>query len=190
VIDEVGGGVRAGRSIKAVLSGVANPVITAANLDVAVSYEGMEAIGTGLGAAGFMVYDDTTPALELARMVSGFLAVESCGQCPPCKLNTATSTEILERLALGDGAEDDLEQLSFALRRVTDGNRCYLPVQAQRVVASLLDAFPEEVAAALAGEAVVARGLALPKLIDLHDGTATYDAKQQRKRPDWTYEAG
>jgi NADH:ubiquinone oxidoreductase subunit F (NADH-binding) len=188
VIDDVGGGVRAGRTVKAVLSGVANPVIVAANLDVPVSYEGMEAIGTGLGAAGFIVYDDTTPVLELARMVSGFLAVESCGQCPPCKLNTANATEILERLALGDGGEDDVEQLSFALRRVADGNRCYLPVQEQQVVASILDAFPEEVAAALSGEAVPARGLTLPKLTDLHEGTATYDEKQQRKRPDWTYE--
>src|SRR5205814_2533854 len=50
VIDEVGGGTRAGRQVKAVLSGIANPVVTAPDqLDAPVSYEGMAAAGSGLG---------------------------------------------------------------------------------------------------------------------------------------------
>jgi hypothetical protein len=35
-------------------------VVIADQLDVAVSYEGFQAIGSGMGAAGFIVYDDPT----------------------------------------------------------------------------------------------------------------------------------
>ncbi len=44
VIDAVGSGVAPGRTVKAVFSGVANPVVTAPQLDTPVSYEGFEAI--------------------------------------------------------------------------------------------------------------------------------------------------
>jgi hypothetical protein len=70
---------------------------------------------------------------------------------------------------------------------VTDGNRCYLPVQEQRVIASLLRAFPLEFAAAGDGVAPRPRGLAIPKLTDIVDGVAVVDENQPRKQPDWTY---
>jgi hypothetical protein len=44
------------------------------------------------------------------------------------------------------------------------------------------------VAAALDGLPVPARGLPVPKLVDLRDGKAVIDERQARKRPDWTYE--
>jgi NADH-quinone oxidoreductase subunit F len=189
VIDTVGGGLPAGRSVKAVLSGVSNPVVTADQLDVPCSYEGMESIGTGLGAAGFMVFDDTTPMIEVARMISRFLYVESCGQCPACKLGTGAITDHLDELAAGEATPDDLDTVAFRLETVTDGNRCYLPVEERRVVSSILQAFPEEIAAALDGEPVKMRGLLLPKIVDMSDGSVTYDAQQADKQPDWTYRA-
>jgi NADH:ubiquinone oxidoreductase subunit F (NADH-binding) len=188
VIERIGGGPAPGRAIKAVLSGVANPVITADQLDVPVSYEGMEAIGTGLGSCGFIVYDDTTSAVELARVVSRFLYVESCGQCPACKLGTGAITNRLDVLASGAATGEEVEVIGARLRNVTDGNRCYLPVQEQRVVASLLRAFPEEFVAAEDGRPPALRGLQIPKLVDIRDGVAVYDERQSMKLPDWTYE--
>jgi NADH-quinone oxidoreductase subunit F len=40
------------------VSGVSNPVIRADHLDTPLSYEAMEAIGSGLGTAAFIVFDD------------------------------------------------------------------------------------------------------------------------------------
>jgi NADH-quinone oxidoreductase subunit F len=187
VIDRVGGGVRPGRSVKAVLSGVANPVLTAGQLETPCSYEGMEAAGSGLGAAGWMVFDDTTSMLEVAEMVSRFLYVESCGQCPACKLGCGAITERLEDLAAGEATLDDLDAVAFRLSTVTDGNRCYLPVEERLVVSSILKAFPEEVAEALDGMAAPRRNLVLPKVVELGDGKVVYDESQARKEPDWTY---
>jgi NADH:ubiquinone oxidoreductase subunit F (NADH-binding) len=187
VIDRVGGGVGAGRTVKAVLSGVSNPVLTGDQLETPVSYEGMEAAGSGLGSCGFVVYDDTTSAVELARVVSRFLYVESCGQCPACKLGTGVITDQLDALLSGQIDGDEIEVIGARLRTVTDGNRCYLPVEEQRVVASLLRAFPEEFAEAQDGIAPAARGLQIAKLVDIGDGVAVYDQRQSRKLPDWTY---
>lgn len=91
VIEDIGGGPQPGRTIKAVLSGVANSGITADMLDAPVSCEGMAAVGSGLGSAAFIVLDDTVNTAALAAGVARFLAVESCGQCSPYKLDVDAS---------------------------------------------------------------------------------------------------
>jgi NADH:ubiquinone oxidoreductase subunit F (NADH-binding) len=189
VIDDVGGGPRAGRRVKAVISGAANPVVTAPDeLDTPVSYEGMQAAGSGLGAAGFAVFDDQACMVEVARVYSQFLYVESCNQCPACKLGSGAITEMLERIEAGVAIERDLDTIGARLKTVTDGNRCYLPVQEQAVVSSLLRSFPEEFAEHLEGRLCPRPGqVVVPKLVDLADGTATYDVRQSQKQPDWTY---
>ena len=189
VIDAVGSGTTPGRSVKAVFSGVANPVVTAAHLDAPVSYEGFQAIGSGMGAAGFIVYDDTTCMVDAAYRLSRFLSIESCGQCPPCKLGSSEITNHLERLEIGGGSDDDLRWIRHWLARVTDGNRCYLAVEEQLVVDSIMQAFPEEFAEHVdLGRCPRPRRLPIPKLLDLADGKAVYDDTFWRKRPDWTYE--
>ncbi len=85
VIERVGGGARPGHEIVAVMSGVANPLLPASALDTPITYEDLRAAGGGLGAAGFIVFDDTTDLVAVAAGVAHFLAVESCGQCRHCK---------------------------------------------------------------------------------------------------------
>ena len=188
VIDAVCGGVRPDRTIKAVFSGVANPVVTAEHLDAPFSYEGLAAIGSGLGAGGLIVYDDTACMVEVARMFSRFLYVESCGQCPPCKLGSGEITARLEQLEGGSGSTDDLEEIGAWLAKVTDGSRCYLAVEEQQVVGSILRAFPDEVVEHIERRSCPRpRRLPLPKVVDLADGLVVYDVDHWRKRPDWTY---
>ena len=74
------------------------------------------------------------------------------------------------------------------LRSVTDGNRCYLAVEEQVLVSSILQAFPDEVAAHLEAPCPLPRPILVPKIVDLDDGRVVYDERQARKRPDWTYE--
>jgi NADH:ubiquinone oxidoreductase subunit F (NADH-binding) len=123
----------------------------------------------------------------VARTVSRFLFVESCGQCPPCKLGTGEVTDLLDELLAGRASEADIEQIGARLLTVTDANRCFLGAQEQRVIGSLLRAFPEDFVAYLEG-ARPAPPPPIPKLLDLlPDGTAVYDERQERKQPDWTY---
>ena len=187
VIEHVGGGPRPGHDVKAVLSGVSNGVVHSRDLDATVSYEGLAAVGGGLGSVGFIVYDDAADMVAVARMVSRFLYVESCGQCPACKFGTGEVTAYLDRIARGDGTDHDVEVIEARLSSVTDANRCYLGTQEQHVIGSILRTFPEEFAAHLEGTPP-ALDLPVPKLVDLHDGVAVYDERQSHKRPDWTYD--
>jgi len=66
-LDAVGSGVDAGRRMKAVFSGVANPVIPERSLDAPLSYEGLQAVGSGMGAAGFIVYDTIAGQLTIGE---------------------------------------------------------------------------------------------------------------------------
>lgn len=188
VIEAVGSGLAVGRDIKAVFPGVANAVVTSPDLDIPVSYEGFQAIGSGMGSAGFIVYDDTTCMVDAAYRFSRFLSIESCGQCPPCKLGSSAITEHLERIETGSGDAGDLAGITGWLSHVTDGNRCYLAVEEQIMVTSILRAFPEEFAEHIElGRCPRPRRLPIPKLVDLADGSAVYDDSFWRKQPDWTY---
>ncbi len=182
VVDQIGGGVHAGRTVKAVLSGVSNPVLGNASLDAPVSYEGLAHAGGALGSAGFIVYDDTRSMAAVAQMVSRFLYVESCGQCRACKSGCGEITRHLE--GLSDAS--DIDVIGRRLRGVTDQNRCFVGEEEQRVIGSLLRLFPEDFTAMLEG-GPPPDPLPVPKIIDIHDGHAVYDARQMSKEPDWTY---
>ncbi len=83
---ELAGGVGPGHRVKAVFSGVTNPLLPGDLVDVALTHDAMARAGSGLGAAGFIVYDETACMVEVAAQFSRFLWVESCGQCTACKL--------------------------------------------------------------------------------------------------------
>lgn len=190
VIHAVGSGLAPGRSVKAVFSGVANPVVTAAQLDTPVSYEGFAAIGSGMGSAGFIVYDDTACMVDTAYRLSRFLSVESCGQCPPCKLGSGAITEHLARIQDGAGDLGDIDAIEGWLQRVTDGSRCYLATEERNMVSSVLRAFPGEFVDHIEERRCPqSEARPIPKLVDVSGGHATYDESYWRKRPDWTYEA-
>ena len=130
-----GEGPAAGRRVEAVVSGVSNVPLTAAQIDAPMSFEGMAAAGSGLGSGGFVVYDDTACLPQVAAVLSRFLWRESCGQCPPCKLGTGELTERFTRVAAGEADGGDLEEALAWVERVTDANRCGLGA-GQRALAS------------------------------------------------------
>ncbi|MCU1459109.1 MAG: NADH-quinone oxidoreductase subunit [Actinomycetia bacterium] len=191
VIETVGGGMRPGRTLTAILPGVSSPVITADQLDAPLSYEGLAAIGSGLGSAGFIVYDDTFDAVAVAAGASRFLAVESCGQCTPCKQDGLIISDRLQSLAAVDDTRVDLQQdmveIGRRLDSVITGARCSLATQHQVVVASLIAAFPEAFDAHVAGTATPHEPELIAELVDVRDGKGEFDATFRTKQPDWTH---
>jgi NADH-quinone oxidoreductase subunit F len=128
-----------------------------------------------MGAGGYYVLDDTACMVAAALSMSRFLADESCGQCPPCKLGSNEITNRLERIEHGDADAGDVDVVRRWLPRLTDGSRCYLAVQERLVVGSILVAFADEVDEHLVlGRCPRPRPVPLPRLHDLADGVATY----------------
>jgi NADH:ubiquinone oxidoreductase subunit F (NADH-binding) len=186
VIETIGG---PGQPIVAVLSGVANPFLPGDKLDTPLSYGAMEAAGTGLGAAGFLVFSDGDDLAAVAAGVARFLAVESCGQCTPCKQDGLAIAEILTRVCCGEPQSGDAEELASRVATVGDEARCALAGQQQRVIGSLLSLFPDAVTAHLEDAAAPDDTVLIAALVDIKDdGTAIVDERHRDKQPDWTYE--
>lgn len=174
LLEDVAGGPPEGRSIKAVVPGVSDALLTADELDTPLAFDAMRDAGSGLGSGGFIVYDDTACMVAATATLSRFLAVESCGQCPACPQGCQQITEALERLEAGDAGEADLKTIRSRLRSVTGGHRCGLPVGEQRLVSSVLEAFPDEVTAHLEESCPRPRELSSPFLTDLDSDGAGF----------------
>jgi len=188
VIQAIGGGPRPGRRIKAVLCGVANRVVMGAELDTPVSYEGMAAVGGGLGSAGFIVFDDTADMVAVAAGAARFLSVESCGQCVPCKWDGLTIAELLGRLCRSEASAHEVGIIRRRLLTVTERSRCYLATQQQNVVSSLLERFSHEVVAHLERRAMPCEPELIAELVDIRDGAAVLDTRHRDKQADWSYD--
>ncbi|MET0728159.1 MAG: NADH-ubiquinone oxidoreductase-F iron-sulfur binding region domain-containing protein [Acidimicrobiales bacterium] len=187
-IEEVGGGVEPDRTIAALVPGVSNAFIPPDLLDTPMTYEAMEAIGSGLGSAGFIVLDDTDDLVAAAAGVSRFLAVESCGQCTPCKQDGLAMAELLAGLAASTADEHDLEDLVSRTATVGDGARCNLALQQQAVVSGLLRRWSAPVAHHIAGRAEGHEPLLVAEIVDIDEGGVAVDTTHADKQPDWTFD--
>jgi NADH:ubiquinone oxidoreductase subunit F (NADH-binding) len=179
------GGRPLGRRIVAVLSGTANPLLPGDALDAPLSWEGLAAAGGGLGSAGFIVIDDEVDIVSVAQGVSRFLAVESCGQCTPCKQDGLALADVLDRVRMSVPTSEDLESLPALAGRVPEGARCYLAQQHQNVVESLLARFPDALAAHADGRAEGAEPFAIVPLLDIVDDQAVLALEELAVNADW-----
>ena len=189
VVDAVGGGARRGDDIVAVLSGVAHPFLPSRLLATPATYEDLEAVGSGLGAAGFLVFGGDTDLVAVAQGVARFLAVESCGQCTPCKQDGLAIAELLASVCRSEASEHDLGELDDRVGTVTDEARCFLAHQQQRVVGSLLRLFGDELRARVGEPARPAiEPVVIAPMVDIVDGRVVLDERQTTKQPDWTFD--
>jgi len=198
-IEAIGGGVETGRAINAVLLGVANPVLTGDQLDTPLTYEAMAAAGSGLGSVGVIVLDDQVDPVAAAAGVSRFLAVESCGQCSPCKQDGLAIAAALRALLRSPGDEASRRDADSHLATVGDEARCALAAQHQQVVGGLL-ALHDRTAGAdrragvggeVGGDEETDQSvpLLISELLDIgSNGVAAYDERFLEKQPDWTFE--
>ena len=177
-----------GHEIVAVMSGVANPLLPAAALDTPMTYEDLRAAGGGLGAAGFIVFDDTTDLVAVAAGVARFLAVESCGQCRHCKDDGLLLAELLAKLAASDATERDVDEIGRRLDLVAEGARCNLATQQQVVIGSVLQSFPAAVSAHVGADDDGREPVFVAELAGIVDGRAVMQEAQRTKQPDWTHD--
>jgi NADH-quinone oxidoreductase subunit F len=174
LIEEYGGGVESGRSIKAVFAGVANAVILPSALDTPMDFGSMQGIASGLGSGGFIVYDDTNCILQVAFRFSEFLFVESCFQCIACKSGTNQATSALRKLIEGSGREMDLELVLEGARSAPRANRCYLPVEASLLIPSIVMNFLPEFVQHYNRGCQGCREIVTPKLMDFDESTGRF----------------
>jgi NADH-quinone oxidoreductase subunit F len=187
VIDDLGGE-GASRRVKAVLPGVSSGVLLAHRLDTPLTYEDMAAADSGLGSAGFIVVDDSVDAVSFAAGVSRFLAVESCGQCTPCKDDGLAIAALLDRMCGPDADAHDYDELVDRIGTVADGARCSLGRQHETVIGSVVRRFDRELRARVERAADPVEPMLVAELLSIDGDVAVWDQHHREKQPDWTFD--
>ena len=190
LLERHAGGPRGDAPFKLAMAGVSAGVIPAMSFDTTADFGSLQEIGSGLGSAGFVLHDATRPAPAIAAGATRFLAVESCGQCPPCKDNLRLAWEHLT--ALLEVGETDrptgLDALRKAAHAAPTDNICSLPEQGEAMLVSFLHHFRDEFEARLKSGAQAMDPIPVLKIRDLGPGGFHRDPAQARKNLDWTYE--
>ena len=145
IVFDIGGGLPDGKEFKAVQTGgPSGGCIPAQCLDTPVDYESLAQLGTIMGSGGFVVMDQNTCMVDLAKFFLEFVQSESCGKCAPCRIGTRRMLEILDRITKGEGKEGDIETLEELGQSIKETALCGLGQTAPNPVLSTIRFFRDE----------------------------------------------
>lgn len=164
IVEDIGGGVEAGRRFKAVqIGGPSGGCVPARLADTPVDFESLRDVGAIMGSGGLVVLDDTACMVDIARYFLQFTQDQSCGKCTFCRIGTKRMLEILERLCAGQGRPDDLTALETLAHQVNAGSLCGLGKTAPNPVLTTLRYYRAEYEAHLRGHCPAGKCLPLIK---------------------------
>ena len=156
VINEMAGGPKEGRKIKAVIPGGSSAKVLRADEvfkikdrelslhEIPMDFDSLAAAGSMAGSGGVIVLDDSRDMLWALNNINEFYAHESCGQCTPCREGSLWMKKITQRMLEGGGAVQDPETLKSVADNIAGrticafGEACAWPTQ------SFVEKFPNE----------------------------------------------
>ncbi len=144
LLEDLAGGVRHGKKMKAALfGGAAGALAIEKDLDVRLTFEDLRSAGLPLGSGVITVFDETRDMKDICLRLAHFFADESCGKCYPCQIGTQRQYEILQRVMRGDALPGDMERLKDIGQTMTDSSICGLGQTAGLAIASAIRLWPE-----------------------------------------------
>jgi NADH-quinone oxidoreductase subunit F len=144
-LEEVAGGVRGGKKLKAIIPGGSScPVFKADEIDIAMDYDTVAKAGSMLGSGGMVVIDEETCMVDMARRIMHFYAHESCGWCIPCREGTAWLQKTLDRFHAGYGRPDDIGLIGDLASNMLGRTFCPLGDAAAMPTISIVKKFRNE----------------------------------------------
>ncbi|MEX0773374.1 MAG: NADH-quinone oxidoreductase subunit NuoF [Balneolales bacterium] len=143
LINEVAGGIRGGKKLKAVIpGGSSTPPLTAEAVEgIAMDADSLREVGTMMGTAGLVVMDEDTDIVDVVWRISHFYHHESCGQCTPCRDGTGWLQKTLGKINRGDGEMRDLDLLLNICNQMEGRTICALADAAAWPVRYSIDRF-------------------------------------------------
>ena len=145
LVEDFGGGVREGHTLKAIqMGGGSCGFVTEKDLDTPLDFESMRAIGASLGSGAVLVLDETHNMAEFVRGTSHFFAHESCGKCSPCREGTSRLEEVVEDILAGGELDKNIAMINTLNDTMSMSCFCPLGQGACTPVLSALKLFPED----------------------------------------------
>lgn len=147
LIEKHCGGIRGGwDNLLAVIPGGSSvPLVPGEQIrHVAMDFDGLKAVGSGLGTAAVIVMDKSTDIVRAISRLSYFYKHESCGQCTPCREGTGWMWRVMERLRTGDAAVEEIDMLQEVTKQVEGHTICALGDAAAWPIQGLIRHFRPE----------------------------------------------
>ena len=156
LINEICGGLKPGRTLKAIIPGGSSAKVLRAGekfkmkrkgedgaettvevdlMDLVLDANSLAAAGSMIGSAGVMILDDSRDMLWVLNNINEFYAHESCGQCTPCREGSLWMSKVTTRMLHGDVKPTDAAQLVGIADRIAGrticafGEACSWPTQ-------------------------------------------------------------
>lgn len=146
MIYNLGGGIKNGRKLKAVIPGGSSaPVLTAEEAERALlDYESLASMGTMLGSGAIIVIDDSRCMVECLANLTRFYHHESCGQCTPCREGTGWADKIVHSILAGRGRLEDIDLMVKVADNMKGRTICALADAAALPIMSFISKFRDE----------------------------------------------
>ncbi len=145
LIFDICGGIKDDKNFKAVqIGGPSGGCLPEQFLDTPIDFDSLKKAGAMMGSGGMVVMDDSSCMVEVARYFLDFTQKESCGKCTFCRIGTRQLLEILQRITVGEGKEEDLQILEELCEVIIKGSLCGLGKTAPNPVLTTLKYFKNE----------------------------------------------
>jgi formate dehydrogenase iron-sulfur subunit len=145
LVDDIGGGTRSGRPVRAVqVGGPLGAYFPRALFDTPFDYEAFTARDGLIGHGGIVVFDDTVDMARQARFAMEFCAIESCGKCTPCRIGSTRGVEVLDKIIAGVDRRANLALIEDLCHTMKLGSLCALGGFTPYPVMSALTHFPAD----------------------------------------------
>lgn len=143
---KLAGGLREGRSLKAVIPGGSSaPVLTAQECEKALmDFESLSELGSMLGSGAVIIIDDSCSMVDMLSVVEKFYHHESCGQCTPCREGTGWLSKVVDDILRGQGRIQDLDLIKGISENMMGKTICALSDAAALPAISFVTKFREE----------------------------------------------
>jgi NADH-quinone oxidoreductase subunit F len=166
MIYEVGGGVRGGRKLKAVVpGGSSTPVLLPEEIEtLGMDFDQVGKAGSMLGSGGVVVIDDQTCMVEFALRTISFYQHESCGWCIPCREGTDWLKKSLTRFHAGFGEAKDIDNIQYLAENMLGRTFCPLGDAAAMPTIAFVKKFRKEFEDHLNGKACPFARQGVPQL--------------------------
>ena len=158
LIDKHGGGIRGGwDNLLAVIPGGSSVPLVPAHeiIDAPMDFDGLKALGSGLGTAAVIVMDKSTDIVRAISRISYFYKHESCGQCTPCREGTGWMWRTMERLREGDADVGTIDRLLDVTKQIEGHTICALGDAAAWPIQGLIKHFRPELERRIAERGVL-----------------------------------
>ena len=183
VINDLCGGLKPGRKLKAIIPGGSSAKVLRADetfkmkdgreltiMDIPMDFDTMAACGTMAGSGGVIIMDDSRSMSWVINNLNNFYAHESCGQCTPCREGSLWMKKISDRIVSGNASPDDVDTLEQVAVQIDGRTICAFGEASawptQSFVRKFRDELKADCKADLAGQIVNSEGKVASASID------------------------